>query len=53
MLECRGENMTRVSKRFVMTESRELEAKGRAGGTWNEEQHMDALRCRRMDMMDW
>ena len=36
-----------------MTESRELEAKGRARSTWDEEQHMDALRCGRMDTMNW
>ena len=36
-----------------MIESRELKAKGCVGGAWNDEQHLDALRCRRMDTMDW
>ena len=44
--------MTRVSRRFVMIESRELKAKGCAEGTLNEEQHLDASRCRHMDTMD-
>ena len=53
MLSVVGNCMVRVLRRFMMIESRKLEAKGRARGTWNEGQYMDALRCKRMDTMDW